>query len=54
METWLISDTHFGHENILKFRTKEGNLLRDFSSIGEHDEQLIRNWNALVKPDDKI
>lgn len=54
METWLISDTHFGHENILKSKQEDGSLLRDFSCAGEMDEHMIRNWNAVVKPDDKV
>ena len=54
METWLISDTHFGHENILNFEQKDGTKLRSFSSAGEMDEVMIRNWNAVVKPDDKV
>lgn len=54
METWLISDTHFGHENILNFAQKDGTKLRYFSSVGEMDEVMIRNWNAVVKQDDKV
>lgn len=54
METWLISDTHFGHENILKFKEEDGTYLRYFDSVGEMDEQLIKNWNSLVKPSDKV
>lgn len=54
MKTWLISDTHFGHHNILKFLREDGTVLRNFESIGEHDEQLIRNWNAVVGFEDKV
>lgn len=54
METWLISDTHFGHENILNFTEEDGTKLRSFSTAGEMDEVMIRNWNAVVKPDDKV
>lgn len=47
---WVISDTHFGHENILDF---EGEA-RPFSSLGEHDRALIDNWNSVVGPEDRV
>lgn len=55
-DIWLISDTHFGHENILKFRDSEGNLIRGakFSSVEEMDEAMVENWNSVVKPGDKV
>ena len=53
--TYLISDTHFGHKNILSFKDKEGTPLRPgFSSIAEHDDYLITQWNSVVKPEDKV
>lgn len=54
MKTFLISDTHFGHVNILKFQKKDGSQLRVFDSIQEHDEALIENWNSVVKNGDKV
>lgn len=51
---FLISDTHFGHKNILKFKRNDGNPLRPFSSVEEMDETLIENWNKVVKTQDKI
>ena len=57
-DIWLISDTHFGHENILKFRHggDDGPLIRGsrFSSVEEMDETMVENWNKTVKPGDKI
>ena len=44
---FFTSDPHFGHENILKY------CHRPFSSIEEHDEELIRLWNETV-PEDGI
>lgn len=46
---WVISDTHFQHENIIKFEP-----IRNFSSIQEHDETIIENWNKHIKPKDKV
>lgn len=55
MNTFLISDTHFGHKNILSFKRNDGTSLRPaFNSIEEHDEFLIDNWNKVVSPTDKI
>lgn len=55
---WLISDTHFGHENILGFRHggADGPLIRGsrFSSVEEMDETMVDNWNSVVKPGDKV
>ncbi len=41
---FVISDTHFGHENILKFERK--NL---FKSIEEHDEKLLAIWEKCLR-----
>lgn len=49
-DIWLISDTHFGHSNILTFEP----YYRPFKTIEDHDEQLIQNWNNVVKPGDKV
>ena len=45
---WFIADTHFGHRNIIKYCN------RPFSSIEEHDEILMQNWNNTVKGGDTI
>src|SRR5574344_1744695 len=42
MSVFVISDTHFGHKNIIKFEKTQ------FSTIEEHDETIIRNWNRVV------
>lgn len=53
-KTFLISDTHFGHSNIVTFLRKDGTKLRPWDNIKEHDEALIYNWNSVVKPEDKV
>jgi calcineurin-like phosphoesterase family protein len=53
--TWVVSDTHFGHENILKFEDGFGNRIRpEFSSVEEMNEHMIERWNAVVRPGDKV
>ena len=53
---WVISDTHFSHENILKFTDKDGKKFRGdlFKDVDHMNETIIQNWNSVVKPEDKI
>lgn len=46
---WVISDTHWGHANILKYCPWRQTWAK---SIHHHDELLIQHWNDRVKPDD--
>lgn len=52
--TFFISDTHFGHSNILTFKDGNDKPLRDFSSVEEMDEFMVKNWNETVKPQDTV
>lgn len=47
-DIWLVSDTHFFHENIIRYAG------RPFSSAEEMNEVMIENWNRVVKPGDKV
>lgn len=54
--TFFISDTHFGHKNILTFPV-EGKMdvrYRPFGTVEEMNEALINNWNAIVSPNDIV
>lgn len=48
MEQWYISDTHFHHENIIRFSG------RPFSNAKEMDDYMITQWNERVKETDHI
>jgi len=45
---YFIADTHFRHSNIIKYCN------RPFADIDKHDEMLIHNWNATVRPRDEV
>lgn len=53
-DIWFISDTHFFHENFLKFMDDEGNLIRKFDNADQMNECIVEAWNARVKPQDKV
>ncbi len=52
--TWFISDTHFGHKNILKLDEEQGEQRKLWVDIHERDESLIFLWNRKVKPEDEV
>lgn len=49
-ETWFISDTHFGHQNILQYEKES----RPFESVEEMNESIIDRWNRVVSDDDTV
>lgn len=49
-ETFFIADLHFGHKKIIEFEKEH----RPFSTIEEHDEELVRRWNDKVRKIDSV
>lgn len=52
--SWLTADLHLGHKNIVNFSRDDGDKLRPWDTVEEHDEAIIENWNKIVRPDDKV
>lgn len=48
MKTFVTSDTHFGHENIIRYCN------RPFGSTSQMNEAMIERWNARVGVEDSI
>lgn len=54
-EIFFISDTHFFHDNIYKkFKLPDGAPARPFPSAYDGDHLMLKNWNARVRPQDKV
>lgn len=45
---WLISDTHFNHNNIIQY------CGRPFGNAELMNEYMVDKWNSVVKPQDKV
>jgi len=51
---YVISDTHFGHDNILRFKRKDGSPVRPFTSTQDMNDVIIQNWNSIVRDCDIV
>lgn len=45
---WFTSDTHFGHENIIRYAN------RPYENVTDMNLSLIKAWNSVVKPQDTV
>ena len=48
MNTLFISDTHFGHTNIIPYCD------RPFVSVEQMNRYMIQQWNSVVKKNDTV
>lgn len=53
-KTWLYSDPHFYHHNIVKFTTWDGRKLRPWDDAIQMTEELIQWYNELVGDSDRV
>lgn len=44
LDTYIVSDTHFGHDNIVRYCNRPQN----------HEQVIVQNWNAIVQDDDVV
>lgn len=48
MQKFYIADTHFGHENVIKFDK------RPFQNTEEMEEEMVKRWNEKVGKTDMV
>ena len=47
-KTYIISDTHFSHANIIAFES------RPFDTVAQMDDAMVTNWNRVVGKADAV
>ena len=47
-KTWLVSDTHFGHSEIIKYQRS------NYKNVTDMNEQIIEQWNSKIAPNDIV
>lgn len=52
--TFVVSDTHFAHKNIVVFTDDCGNKIRPWDDLDHMTEDMVRMWNEMVSPNDKV
>lgn len=52
MKTWVGSDFHWGHNNIMKFCPKTREHYKN--DVSKMNEEMVREWNNRVAPEDLV
>jgi calcineurin-like phosphoesterase family protein len=52
MKTWITSDLHFGHKNIMKFCPQTRARFND--DVAYMNNAMVEEWNARVEPGDLV
>jgi calcineurin-like phosphoesterase family protein len=52
MNTWVTSDLHFGHKNIMSFCP--ATRARFQNDVDYMNEQMVKEWNDLIAPEDLV
>lgn len=50
MRTFVTSDLHFGHTNIMKYCPNT----RPYRDVNHMDTTMVLDWNALIRPEDQV
>ena len=50
MATWITSDLHIGHKNVLKYNADS----RKSDTLDGMHERLVKQWNVKVQPSDTV
>lgn len=53
-KTWVYSDPHFYHKNIVKFTNYDGSKVRPWDDAEQMTEDMIRWYNELVADSDRV
>ena len=51
---WLYADPHFFHQGVCNFLRPGGSKLRPWTNAEEMSEQMIRDYNDIVHPQDRV
>lgn len=51
---FVVSDTHFGHDNMMRFIREDGTPVRPFADRQYVDDMMVDRWNATVNDDDIV
>ena len=46
--TYIISDTHFSHKNIIEYCN------RPYENIETMNKDIVQKWNSIVNPEDMV
>lgn len=52
--TFVIGDTHFGHEGMCSFTNPDGSKLRPWHNLEDMHRDMIERWNDTVRPRDRV
>jgi len=54
-KTWLIADTHWGHQGVCNFLAKDGvSKLRPWDRADDMDADMVERWNSVVGEKDRV
>jgi calcineurin-like phosphoesterase family protein len=51
---YVISDTHFFHDNIVKFCNRDEQIAKLNGEPMDHNAYMVEAWNRVVRPEDTV